>query len=325
MSEADRYITRLIEIARAYYIDNHTQAEIARSLGISRSLVSRHLTAARKMGIVEIRIVAPEESASLAGQALHQRFPHLRDVVIAPTFSDDINAVQAMIGRFASNYLAATLQAGHTLALGCGRTLRAMVEALPNKAVPGVQVVQAMGNIGHEAHRIDYNEIAQHAADVLGGKVYYVSAPAILGEGSGLAADLIHANPTLDYALSLARQANVYVVGIGSLESDQLYVRSGLIRQEELDDLKLRSVGDICGRFFDAEGRVQASSFGTRIVGVELDDLRHAAYAMGVAGGADKVLPLLGALRGEFINVVVSDEKTIQRILELDDTKEAVR
>lgn len=325
MSETDPYITRLIEIARAYYIENHTQAEIARSLGISRSLVSRHLTAARKMGIVEIRIIAPEESASIAGQALQQRFPHLKDIIVAPTFSDDSKAVQAMIGRFAANYLTSVLQAGHTLALGCGRTLRAMVEALPNKAVPGVQIVQAMGNLGHEAHKIDYNEIARHAGDALSGKVYYVSAPAILGEGSGLAEELVRANPTLDYALSLARQANVYVVGIGSLESDELYVRSGLIRQSDLDDLKMRAVGDICGRFFDDEGRVQESSFGRRIVGIELDDLRHAAYAIGVAGGADKAVPLLGALRGGFINVVVSDEKTIQHILELDNTKEAAR
>lgn len=326
MSEADPYLTRLIAIARAYYVDNHTQADIARSLGISRSLVSRHLTAARKMGIVEIRIIAPEETHSIVGQALRQRFPHLQDVVVAPTFSDDNEAVQTMIGRFAANYLTVTLQAGHTLALGCGRTLRAMVEALPSKPVPGVQIVQAMGNIGHEAHRIDYNEIARHAADALGGKAYYVSAPAILGEGSGLAAmELVRANPALDYALSLARQANVYVVGIGSMESDQLYVRSGLIQQNELDDLKTRAVGDICGRFFDSSGRIQSSSFDRRIIGVELDDLRHAAYAIGVAGGVDKVLPLLGALHGEFINVLISDEKTIQRILEVDDTKEAAR
>ncbi|MBI5668559.1 MAG: hypothetical protein HZC41_11185 [Chloroflexi bacterium] len=250
-----------------------------------------------------------------------QRFPRLKDVVVVPTFSDDANAVQTLIGRFAANALTSILQPGQTLALGCGRTLRAMVEALQAKTVPGVQVVQAMGNIGHEAHKIDYNEIARHAAEALGGKVYYLSAPAILGKGSGRAADLIRANPPLDYALSLARQANVYVVGIGSLESDQLYVRSGLIGQDELDDLKTRAVGDICGRFIDIHGQEQPSAFADRIVGVELDDLRGAAFAVGVAGGADKVAPLLGALRGGIINVLVSDEKTIQRILELDDTK----
>ncbi len=319
VNEADPYITRLIEVARAYYLDNRTQAEIARSLGISRSLVSRHLTAARKMGIVEIRIIAPEESTSIIGQALQQRFPHLKDVVVAPTFSDDPESLRAMISRFAANYLMGILEPGHKLSLGCGRTLRAMVEALQNKTLPDILVVQAMGNIGHEAHRIDYNEIARHAADSLGGQVVYVSAPAILGEGSGKATDLIAANPTLSYALALARQADVYVVGVGSMESDQLYVRSGLIKQSELDDLRARAVGDICGRFFDIEGGEQASAFTSRIVGIELDDLRGAAYAIGVAGGADKVAPLLGALRGGFINVLVSDERTIQKMLELDD------
>lgn len=317
--QSDPYIARLIEVARAYYLNDQTQAEIARSLGISRSQVSRYLSTARKLGLVEIRIVSPEAYDATLELALRARFPHLRSVVVAPSLSDDPDAVRTMIGRFAAKLLVSVLHPGCRLALGCGRTLRSMVEALPEARVPGMAVVQAMGNIGHEAHRIDYNEIARHAAEVLGGQVYYVSAPAILGNGSGSAADLVRANPPLDFALTTARRADVYVVGIGSIESDQLYVRSGLIQAAEFDDLRGRAVGDICGRFFDLEGREQVSAFASRIIGVELADLQNASYAIGVAGGQDKVLPLLGALRGAFINAVVSDERTIQKILEVDD------
>ena len=45
---------------------------------------------------------------------------------------------------------------------------------------------------------------------------------------------------------------------------------------------------------------------------------------MGIAGGSDKVAPILGAIRGNLINVLVSDEQTIQSVLALDDTYPAI-
>lgn len=322
MKTIDPYIARLIEVSRAYYLENQTQADIARSLGISRSQVSRYLTTARELGIVEIRIVAPEESSNTLGHLLRQRYPKLKEVVVAPSFSDDENAIRTMIGRTAANYLMEILMPGQRLALGCGRTLREMVGSLQKRNLPNIVVVQAMGNIGHEAHQIDYNEIARQAADILGGKVFYVSAPAILGNGSGKAETFIHANPTLEFSLSLAKTADVFIVGMGSLESDLLYTRVGLIQHSELDALRGQAVGDICGRFFDSDGHEQPSPFSDRIVGIELDDLRKAKYAVAVAGGDDKAAPLLGAIRGGFINVIVSDERTIRQIIELDEQED---
>lgn len=317
MNGTSSYTSRLVQVARAYYLENQIQSQIARSLGISRSLVSRYLTAAREQGIVRIQIIDPEEISFQIGQALKLHFPHLKDVIVAPSFSSEPDAIRVMIGRYAANYLIDVLKPGQTLALGCGRTLRAMVDALQRRSLHGSIVVQAMGNIGHEAHNIDYNEIARQAAEALGGRVYYVSAPAILGKGSGRADDLVKANPSLHYALSLAKRADVYMVGIGSIESDQLYARTGLLQDDELDDLHPRAVGDICGRFFDLQGKEQITLFEDRIVGIELGDLRHAEYSIGVAGGADKVASILGALRSGYINALVSDEQTIQSLLQM--------
>lgn len=314
-------IARLVEVARAYYLENRTQAEIADSLGISRSQVSRYLSEAREQGIVQIRIITPGDQVSDLAEALLRRYSHLHDVVVAPGFNSDIEAVRALIGRYAANYLLSVLQPHQRVVLGCGRTLRSMVRALPDRSMPGITVIQAMGNLGHEAHQIDYNEIAREAASALGGRAFYVSAPAILGNGSGAAADLIAANPMLSQALSLARQADICIVGLGSMESDQVYTRFGLIHEDELQSLAGRAVGDICGRFFDLDGREQSSPFADRIIGIELEDLKRARLTIGVAGGPDKAAPLLGAIRGGLINVVISDEATVRSMLALDDAR----
>jgi deoxyribonucleoside regulator len=316
------HLGRLIEVARAYYLDNQTQAEIARSIGMSRSMVSRDLTMARDMGIVEIRIHDPRVTRKTIEQQLLKYFPHLLDVVVTPAFSDNPDAIRAMIGRFAANYLSSHLRPGQRLILGCGRTLRALVDALPKQPIPDLEIVQAMGNVGHEAHGIDYNEIARQVAEAFDGRIYYLSAPAILGNRAGNARDFIDANPALSHALALTKAADVVVVGLGSLESDQLYAQAGLIEVDELASLHGRAVGDICGRFFDHAGTEVIAPFSDRMIGIELDDLRQAQVSIGVAGGSDKIAPLLGALRGKYINVLVSDELTIKQLIECVEEEE---
>ncbi len=320
----DPILIRIVEVARAYYLENRTQSEISSSLGISRSQVSRYLTKAREMGIVQIRIIAPDEQVSDLGESLIERYPQLRSVVVAPVFDSDPDAVRSIIGRYGANYLSELVQSGQKLALGCGRTLHALVKALPDRVIPDVVVVQAMGNLGHEAHRIDYNEIAREAAETFGGRPIYMSAPAILGTGSGSAVDFISSNPMLLEALEQARGAEIFVVGLGSIESDLVYTRFGLLNKEEFDDLHGQVVGDICGRFFDINGFEKPTAFNDRIVGIDLADIKDATLSIGVAGGPDKVAPLLGAIRGSLINVLISDEQTVHSILALDDAYPAI-
>ena len=57
---------RLVYAARRYYLEDQKQSDIALELGISRPMVSRILTQARELGVVEITIHDPEtRSASL--------------------------------------------------------------------------------------------------------------------------------------------------------------------------------------------------------------------------------------------------------------------
>ena len=60
-----RFPSRLVyEAARLYYLEDATQAEIARRIGTSRPTVSRLLAAARDSGIVEVRVRDPEQGAA---------------------------------------------------------------------------------------------------------------------------------------------------------------------------------------------------------------------------------------------------------------------
>ena len=141
-----------------------------------------------------------------------------------------------------------------------------------------------------------------------------MNAPAILG--SGTVAELIAANPSIHEALKLAHAADVYLFGIGSMASDLIFTRGGILRLQDLEELRRAGgVGDICGNFYDIFGVEIPSAFKDRIVGINLADLRSNALTIAVAGGPDKVQPLIGALCGGFVKVLVTDEQTALAIL----------
>ena len=317
MENDARHLDFLVSLARAYYEQGLTQEQIARNMAISRSQISRYLSQAREIGIVQIRVVAPDERVDTLSAQLRERFETLRAAIVVPVFSRDDQFIRQMVGSACASYLKGAIHPNECLCIGCGRTVRKAIEALKSHPVAGLSVVQAMGSVGHEALEIDFNELTRAAAAAFRARPYYLNAPAILG--SGTAAALEAANASIHESLERARQADVFLVGLGSLESDLLYARAGLITQANIRWLQDRHVaGDICGHFLDRKGNEHPTPFSERIVGISLPDLRRARLSIGVAGGSDKALPLYGALAGGWINVLVTDDQTARAILELD-------
>src|SRR5512146_1740977 len=84
---SDDKLELLLDVARAYYEQNHDQAKIAQSLGISRSQVSRYLTQARELNLVQVRVIAPNERSSKIEADLMGRFDFLREAIVVPVFN----------------------------------------------------------------------------------------------------------------------------------------------------------------------------------------------------------------------------------------------
>jgi DNA-binding transcriptional regulator LsrR (DeoR family) len=118
-------------------------------------------------------------------------------------------------------------------------------------------------------------------------------------------------------ALDELDDVTLALVGIGALEPSSLLQRSGNIFSErELAALGKRgAVGDICLRFIDADGTPVESDVDRRVIGVTLDQLRDTDRSVGIAGGARKYEAIRGALRGGWINVLITDRATAERLL----------
>jgi DNA-binding transcriptional regulator LsrR (DeoR family) len=54
------------------------------------------------------------------------------------------------------------------------------------------------------------------------------------------------------------------------------------------------------------------------VIGIDLEALKRTRRVVGIAGGADKVKAILASLRGQWINVLITERKTAERLLDLD-------
>ncbi len=294
-----------------------TQEQIARLHGVSRSQVSRYVQEALDREIVQIRITLPGSRDQALERAIKDRFPHLSEAIVAKSFSEVEAARRHAVARATARLLSRRVSSSMTVCFGAGRTLADAVALLEPEARRNVVVVQAMGNAGHEGLEIDYNAIAQAAAAAYGGRAHQINAPAIVGP-SARASDLEASSTQIAQSLRIARSADLYVLGIGSMSTDVIYVKTGLIAAEELEALRdAGAVGDMCGNFYDARGHACPGPFADRLVGIRLADLRRASAVIACASGGDKVPAIAGALEGRLATALVTDEHTARGVLEV--------
>jgi DNA-binding transcriptional regulator LsrR (DeoR family) len=78
---------------------------------------------------------------------------------------------------------------------------------------------------------------------------------------------------------------------------------------------KRGAVGDICLRLIDAEGRAVPSDVDKRVIGVTLEQLARSDRSVGVAGGPRKYEAIRAALLGHWVNVLITDQVTAERLI----------
>ena len=64
------------------------------------------------------------------------------------------------------------------------------------------------------------------------------------------------------------------------------------------------------------EGRTCASEYADRVIGLTLHELKQIPRVIGVAATESKAMPLYGALRGGYLDTLVTDEAAATGILQ---------
>lgn len=306
----------LAQVAHLYFEKGNDQNMIARRLRVSRSSVSRLLTQARKSGIVEIRIHYPLATVAELAAQLCERFG-LKEALVLRAGRSEAYDAKTQTARLAARYLETHLAPNETLALSRGSTLHAVVEHFTPTPIRNVSVVQLVGALRASRTQDDGN-LARALAQKMDGVYYNLTAPLFVENVETRRA--LMQEPAIVQVLALARQAKLALVGIGSLDrQSSSIVRQNLLTPAQMAILrKGRAVGEICSQYFNIEGEIVSSELSERTIGLGLSDLKKIPHVLGVATGAHKAKAVLGALRGGYVGVMITDDYTAKLVLELD-------
>ncbi len=309
----------LAYVAELYYQQRRTQAEIAKEIGTSRSSVSRMLDEAREVGAVEIRVNYPTHRDAALETIFSQRFG-LASVYILRSRTVPSERKLQRIASLAAAHLESRLRPDLILGLSWGTGVFETVEALRRHILPSLRVVQFIGAVSSGNLSIDGPEVARLAAMKLGAEYRYLNAPLIVPT-QALCESLL-SQPSVIETLALARQSDIAVVGIGSTDATvSSLLRAGYLTPDELNAVAATgAVGDVCARHFDIEGYELDIDINRRVVGLSMADLRVVPEVVGVARGIRKATAILGALRGQLIDVLVTDDDTAREVLRLADS-----
>lgn len=292
-----------------YYKDELTQDEIARNLGISRPTVSRLLERARRAGLVTVTLRSDCLDSLELSSRLRKAFG-LTEALVIPESVTAVLATElnARLGIGGAQYLTTRLPAEAALGVGWGDTVGHVVAA-SEAVLNSRQVVTLTGGVD-----VYLPALARSRVDSDGRMARVIPAPIVVSTADLAAA--LRAEPTIRDVLSSAAALRFAVVGVGTPSSDATLARLGYLSVADAREIKKQgAVGDILGQFFDIDGRVLDLPIHRRRIGIELKALRDISTVVGVAGGPAKLDAILGAVRGRYIKVLVTDEVTAKSLL----------
>ena len=308
----------LAMVASLYYELDQSQTQIANRLGVSSSKISRMLKEARDRGIVHIRVEKPVPRDFALEQQLIEVFG-LRDAHVLQTFNDaDETAMLSSTGRIAASYLWSVipnLAPGASIGVAWGTGVHATVSALPDNVGQQIDVVQLMGGVG--ALMVDGPDLARMVATKLGGRHYDLHSPLLVERPE--TRTMFLNEPVVRDAIRRARAVQLATTGIGTVQDDaSSFLRAGLLTRADLSQLRhVGAVGEMVGRFFDAEGRHAEIELNQRIVGIELEDLQRIPQVLAIARGITKAAAIRAALIAGYLTVLATDDVTARAVLAL--------
>ena len=235
----------LYEIARHYHELGKTQNEIAESLGISRSQVSRALKQAQDEGIVVINVIPPELDFSDLENELCSKFS-LDDAVVILGSAGPSRLLTQNLGMAGAGYLDKTLKSGHVVGVSWRATLRELVTAL-NEIKPDpreIMVVPLLGGQGQASPDLQVNDIASRVSMAFGGSHLYLHAPSFVDTPRACATMMNDSN--IRNVADKWATADIAVMGIGCFVPPSTLLEEGGFPPDELAELKnMGVVGDI--------------------------------------------------------------------------------
>ena len=300
---------RLAYAARRYYLEDQKQSDIAREMGISRPMVSRLLSEAREMGVVEIIVHDPGEASNGLLEQLC-RTSALRGGVLVED-GEDNDATNRLLSRGAVALLGEI--DARRLGVGWGYLIGQLVTWLEENPQPESSITDIcpmVGNANIPARNYQSNENVRLMAQQLGATPHFLYLPAL--PESVEEKQLLCSTEVYRQICQQWEEMDAALVNIGDYPSSPDFaslVRYGSLLQQQ------RACGRMLVYYFNEMGTVIQSDQDFAIQ-IPLEILRRCPNIIGVCSANTSAKALQGALHTGFFTHLVAREALVRTLLE---------
>ncbi|MCH6472604.1 sugar-binding transcriptional regulator [Sinomonas terrae] len=306
----------MIKVARLYHTHGMRQTDIAKRLQISQSRVSRLLAQAEEASIVRTVVAVPQHIHAELEEQIEARYG-LSEVHVVDAVSRDEAELTKDLAHTMAYLLYDLAFEVRTIAFtSWSRTLRLMVEALLPLRTKCENVVETLGDLGPPDLQHDSARSTQQFASLTSGQPVFLRTPGVVPTVE-IKELLLDRDPYARRALEMLDSVDLALVGIAAAEMDpQLGSGENFFTDEQYARVReLGAVGEVCLHFLDADGNPIESGLEDLVVGITLDQLRNARHRWAVAGGERKHEAIRAALRGGWVDTLVTDSATAEFLL----------
>lgn len=308
----DSEMSMALRAAWLHYAGGLTQAAVAKRLGVPSVKAHRLIARAVAEGAVKVTVEGDIVECVDLEMQLSERFG-LEFCEVAPDIGEEGLPLRAL-GLAGASYLRRELEHGDHAVIGLahGRTLAASVQQLPRMDGLKQRFVSLLGGLARN-FSANPHEVMHKLAEKTGAPAFMMPVPFFANTVDDREV-MLH-QKGVGEVFEMANNADLKIVGIGTVEPDAQLVHSGMIEHEEIEEIKAAGGrGEMLGHFFDASGAVMETTLTARTLGAcmgEGDEI------VAIAGGADKLAAIHAVLCSGKLKGLITDELTAQALLNL--------
>lgn len=309
-----------VRAAHLYYLQDWTMDAIATDLGTSRSSVSRLLSYAREVGLVDIRVRSLAEVTARDEDQLGRRFGVTARVVSMPSSVTGADR-QETVAAYAARFLSTVFDSNMALGVAWGSTMGAISRHIVPKETHNSDIVQLNGAGNPHTTGIDYaSEILRRFSEAYSARLQQFPVPAFFD--SAATREALWRERSTKRVLEMQSHLDIALFGIGSPFANipsHVYI-GGYLDEADYRLLEKQGViGDVATVFFRPDGSSDNIDLNRRATGPDFDTLRRVPRRICVIADASKLPALHGALRAGLITDLIVDDGSAKELLERPD------
>ena len=297
-----------IKIAWKYYNEGLTQTEIANALNLSRMRVIKYLDFAKANNIIQFKINISKISDPELQNKLMKKY-NLNDIYIVPSINNNIDSIAIA----AAQYIEDRITTDTMINIGYGEAVSRTLGHLSISSKFKVAFVSLTGGV-----KFYMPTAIDQSSDYYTNSNYshYIIPSPLFVSNEKLAIQLKQ-EKSIHKILDMVPHSNLTIIGIGALNERATLVKEGHLNIQDIEIFKSKgAVGDLLNQFYDIDGNVINLELHKRLITTKIHLLKSLNHVVAVAGGIEKKEAILGALKGGYINVLITDETIAYSLLE---------